>query len=144
MFNLDPDERISEWSKFRSKLNQSENPFEELIDFWNSAPWVPHNKNVDPYNQYSWPTPWEIIVENHYDDFTKALMMSWTLKLTDKFKDSQIEIKTYADDKNNRMYNLVVVDNMHIINYNDNSSVGIENLPNSIRLRNLIEVKRPR
>ena len=144
MFDLDPDSRISAWSKFRAKLNNSKKPLEELISFWKTAPFVPFNKNVDPYNQYAWPTPWEIIVENRYDDFTKSLMMAWTLKLTDKFKDSKIEIKTYTDNEKNKVYNLVVVDDTSVINYNDNSLIDAQELPDSIRLENLIEVDRPR
>ncbi len=144
MFDLDPDSRISAWSEFRSKLNHSDTPLEDVIEFWQAAPFTPYNKNVDPFNRYSWPTPWEIIIDNKYDDFTKALMMSWTLKLTDKFKNSRIEIKTYTDEQNNRMYNLVVVDDKHVINYVDNSLTGTESLPETIRLENLVEVERPR
>jgi hypothetical protein len=144
MFDLDPDSRISAWSQFRKELELSNDPFEKVIEFWRNAPFVPYNKNVDPYNQYAWPTPWEIIVENYYDDFTKSLMMAWTLKLSDKFKDTLIEIKTYADDAKNRVYNLVVIDDKIVINYNDNLSIDMQELPDSIRLENLIQVKRPR
>ena len=144
MFDLDPDSRISAWSQFRKELELSNDPFEKVIEFWRNAPFVPYNKNVDPYNQYAWPTPWEIIVENYYDDFTKSLMMAWTLKLSDKFKDTLIEIKTYADDAKNRVYNLVVIDDKIFINYNDNLSIDMQELPDSIRLENLIQVKRPR
>lgn len=144
MFELDPDSRLSAWSEFRISLNHSNSPLEDVIEFWNNAPFIPYNRNVDPFNQYAWPTPWEIIVENRYDDFTKALMMSWTLKLTDKFKDSRIEIKTYADDEHNKVYNIVVIDDTSIINYNDNSVISVHELSASIRLENLIEVVRPR
>jgi hypothetical protein len=144
MFDLDPDDRISAWSHFRANLNDSATPFNDLIEFWQDAPFIPYNRNVDPFNQYAWPTPWDIIVENHYDDFTKSLMMAWTLKLTDKFKDSKIEIKTYADDEKNKVYNLVIVNNSSVINYNDNSLLDVQEIPDSIRLENLIEVNRPR
>ena len=144
MFDLDPDDRISAWSHLRASLNDSATPLNDLIEFWQEAPFIPYNKNVDPFNQYAWPTPWDIIVENRYDDFTKALMMSWTLKLTNKFKDSKIEIKTYTDDEKNKVYNLVIVDNSSVINYNDNSLISVQELSDSIRLENLIEVHRPR
>ena len=144
MFDLDPDDRISAWSHFRSSLNDSPNPLNDVIEFWQDAPFVPYNRNVDPFNRYAWPTPWDIIVDNHYDDFTKSLMMAWTLKLTDKFKDSKIEIKTYTDSEKNKVYNLVVVDDSDVINYNDNSLIDAQELPDSIRLENLIEVDRPR
>jgi hypothetical protein len=144
MFDLSPDERLSVWSKFRHDLDSSLNPLDDLITFWLRTPFIPYNRNVDPYNQYSWPTPWEIIVENKYDDFTKALMMAWTLKLTDKFKDSKIEIKTYTDTQGKKQYNMVFIDENDVINYYDNALANALDIPGSFRLENLIEVTRPR
>jgi hypothetical protein len=144
MFRKSPDERLSAWTEFRQFLNTSVFPLQELADFWANAPYVPYNKNVDPYNEYSWPTPWEIIVENKYDDFTRALMMAWTLKLTDKFKNSIIEIKTYTDSERQKQYNMVFIDNKDVVNYRDNEVVKAENVPESFRLDFLVEVKKPR
>ena len=144
MFSKSPDERLSAWSEHRHALDSSKNPLDDLIAFWVNSPFVPYNKDIDPYNQYSWPTPWEIIVENKYDDFTKALMMAWTLKLTDRFKNSKIEIKTYTDTLRPRQYNLVLVDDKWVINYNDNDLKVVEDIPESFMLENLIEVARPR
>jgi hypothetical protein len=144
MFDLSPDERLTAWADLRHDLDTSKNPLEQLIEFWDHPPYVPYNRNVDPYNQRSWPTPWEIVIENKYDDFTKVLMMAWTLKLTDKFKDSKIEIKTYADIEKNRQYNLLYVDDSVVINYVDNCLSVVDDIPDSFRLENLIEVSRPR
>jgi len=144
MFELPSDDRLTAWAEHRRLLDISEDPIQDLINFWSNAPYIPFNRNIDPYNQNAWPTPWDIIVENKYDDFTKALMMSWTLKLTDKFKDSQIEIKTYTDAAKNREYNIVIVDQDQMINYYDNSAVSVDELPESFFLENLIEVRRPR
>jgi hypothetical protein len=144
MFDLSPDERLTAWTDLRRDLDTSKNPLEKLIEFWDHPPYVPYNRNIDPYNQRSWPTPWEIIIENKYDDFTKVLMMGWTLKLTDKFKESKVEIKTYADIEKNREYNLLHVDDSVVINYVDNCLSTIDDIPDSFRLENLIEVNRPR
>lgn len=144
MFNLSPDERLSAWADFRHSLDSSENPLETLIEFWDHPPYVPFNRNVDPYNQRSWPTPWEILIENKYDDFTKVLMMAWTLKLTATFKDSKIEIKTYTDAHRSRQYNLVFIDDEFVINYTDNGINKPSDIPESFQLENLIEVQRPR
>jgi hypothetical protein len=144
MFRNSPDERLSAWTEFRQALDTSIFPLLELAEFWGKAPYIPYNKNVDPYNEYSWPTPWEIIVENKYDDFTKALMMSWTLKLTDKFKNSLIEIKTYTDSERQKQYNMVFIDNKDVVNYLDNEVVKAEDIPDSFQLDFLVEVKRPR
>lgn len=144
MFSKSPDERLSIWSDFRKELETSSDPLNDLISFWKDCPFIPYNRKVDPFNQYNWPTPWEIIVENRYDDFTKALMMSWTLKLTDRFKTSRIEIKTYTDRQKPRGYNLVFVNDDQVVNYNDNFVVDSISLPEHLILENVLEIQRPR
>lgn len=144
MFKLPVDDRLTNWLNHRQQLEETENPLQTVWDFWYHAPFVPHNKNVDPYYQKSWPTPWEIIAENKYDDFTKSLMIAWTLKLTEKFKNSSILIKTMLDNEHNRAYNLVFVDETWVINYSDNGPVTADSVPGSFRLENLVEVNTPR
>jgi hypothetical protein len=125
-------------------LEKGDHPLTEVWEFWQQAPYIPYNRNIDPFNQRSWPTPWEIIVHNKYDDFTKALMMAWSLKYTERFKDERIEIKTLVNDHKTCYYNIVCVDNNWVLNYNDNGPVDVKNLPNTFLLENLIEVKTPR
>ena len=144
MFELTPDERLSAWAEHRRQLETSMHPLEDLVAFWRNAPYVPYNRSVDPYDQRRWPTPWDIIIENKYDDFTKALMMAWTLKLTSMFKTSKIEIKTYTDADRARQYNLVFIDDKFVINYTDNDVNLPTEIPESFQLENLIEVPRPR
>jgi hypothetical protein len=144
MFNLPVDDRLSEWINHRKKLDETKDPLQEVWDFWHQSPFIPHNRGIDPYHHRSWPSPWEIIEENKYDDFTKALMIAWTLKLTNKFKDSKIELKTFVDSARTREYNLIYVDDSWVINYSDSGPVAIENVPESLRLENLVEVSAPR
>lgn len=144
MFNLPVDSRLTEWLNHRQHLEETENPLQEVWDFWSHAPYIPYNRNIDPYYQKSWPTPWEIIDHNKYDDFTKSLMIAWTLKLTKKFNNSVIEVKSLIDESNNRAYNLVFIDNNWVINYNDNGPVSVDSVPDSFRLENIVEVKAPR
>ena len=144
MFNQPVDSRLTEWIDHRKQLDEVENPLQEVWDFWHLAPFIPHNRNIDPYYQKSWPSPWEIIEDNKYDDFTKALMIGWTLKLTKKFKNSKIELKTFVDQSKTREYNLVYVDEQWVINYNDNGPINADNVPESFRLENLVEVSAPR
>ena len=144
MFNQPVDQRLTEWIKHRKKLDNSSDPLQAVWEFWQTAPFIPHNRNIDPYHQKSWPTPWEIIETNLYDDFTKALMISWTLKLTKKFKDSKIEIKTKVDSNRTRQYNVICVDNTWAINYNDNGPVSVLEINDGFKLENIIEVLGPR
>jgi transposase len=140
MFEQPVDERLSAWAAHRDKLNQCDDPMTLTSDFWRFAPFIPYNKDIDPFNQQSWPTPWEIIVGNRYDDFTKALMMAWSLKYTQRYKDSKIEIKTLVDRQKNCYYNIVSVDDTWALNYNDNGPEPVENIPESFFLENLIEL----
>lgn len=144
MFNLSVDDRLTEWINHRKKIDEVENPLQEVWDFWHQAPFVPHNKKVDPYYQRSWPSPWEIIQDNKYDEFTRALMMAWTLKLTKKFQNSKVELKTLVDTVQSREYNLVYIDEKWVLNFDDDGPVLINDSIKSFRLENLIEVNIPR
>lgn len=144
MFDQDTDARLSAWAQHRAQLDQSATALQDACDFWRDAPFVPVNIDIDPYYQAKWPTPWEIIVSNRYDDFTKALMMAWTLKLTKQFAQSRIQIHTMLDNDRNRAYNIVMIEDQWAINYNDSGPVAQESLPKSFLLENLIEVSTPR
>ena len=144
MFKLSLDERISSWAEFRAHLKISADPLQEVIDFWQAAPYTPYNRHIDPYHKKDWPTPWEIIEENRYDDFTKAVMIGWTLKYSDLYKNSRIEIRTMVDKTQNSAYNLVCIDEHWVINYSDNGVNTVDSLPGSFYLENIIELEIPR
>ena len=144
MFTLDIDDRLTAWSEFRKSLEISQSPFDDLINFWAYAPLIAHNHNIDPYYQGSWPTPWEIIAENRYDDFTKAIMMGYTLLLTEKFKKNNVQIRTLVDKEKNRLYNIVLIDNNMVLNFRDDMPVTEDEIPETCVLENLVELARHR
>lgn len=144
MFQSEPDQRLSIWSQFRNELETSEHALQDVAEFWHRAPSVPYNKDIDQYYPASWPTPWEIIFENRYDDFTKSLMMGWTLLLTERFKDCQICIKILVDDTDKRLYNVLSVDDNLVLNFKDNEVVESDKIPSLYRLENIVPLKRPR
>lgn len=144
MFKLPVEERLSHWLKLRHEIDNVENPLQIVWDFWHQSPFIPHNRNIDPYYQKSWPSPWEIIAENKYDDFTRALMIAYTLKLTKKFNNSRIELRTLVDISDPREYNVVYIDDTWVLNYDDEGPVLVENLNSSFRVENLVEVTGPR
>jgi hypothetical protein len=144
MFDLNEDDRLSAWSELRKHIDTCHDPLQAVTNFWAHTPFVGHNHKIDPFYQASWPTPWEIIVDNRYDDFTKAVMMGYTLLLTDKFKNSEIQIKTLVDTEFKRLYNIVCVDNTWVLNYDDRAVLRVDNIPSLYSLENLVELKRPR
>ncbi len=144
MFKTETDERLHLWFEFRQSLEVSQDPLQDLIDFWDQAPRIPHNHLIDPYFERDWPTPWEIIERNKYDDFTISLMMGWSLLMTEKFKNSQIEIQTVVDDQSKRIYNIVCIDNSWALNFQDHQAVEMNSIPSLYRVENIVPLKRPR
>jgi hypothetical protein len=144
MFDKSPDERLSDWSEFRKELDSLDNPLTHLSEFWANAPLVVHNPAIDPYNPKSWPTPWEILYDNKYDDFTLALMMGYTLKLTKKFNDHRIEVRTMVDSSKTKLYNLVYVDDKDILNYDRHIVTTSQEIDNELYLENIVEIIFPR
>jgi len=126
------EDQFSFWNKFRSRIEKIDAPLEETIKFWTKAPLV--NKHLDAYRPETWPDPWQIIKDGKYNDLTIAIMMGHTLKLTDRFKDSDIEIKQYLDMNNKVVYNTCVVDNK-ILNYQYGEIVVEEELPKDLVLQ---------
>jgi hypothetical protein len=140
MFNQPVDDRLTEWITHRRELDESTDPLQDVWDFWHRAPFVPLNKNIDPYYQKSWPTPWEIIENNKYDDFTKALMIAYTLKFTKKFTNNKIDIRMCIDKEKSAYYNIVCIDDIIALNYRDLEETSWNSLPKSFLVENVIEV----
>jgi hypothetical protein len=144
MFELSIDDRLTHWAGLRLALETSETPIQDVWEFWKDCPFVPYNKQIDPLNRRLWPTPWEIIADNTYDDFTKALMIAWSLKITKRYADHYIEIKVLIDREHNRQYNVVCVENSWAINYSDNGPISMKDLPDSLLPENFIVLDIPR
>lgn len=144
MFDKDLETRLDIWRSLRKKVDAYDDPLQLVWDHFRGAPFTPYNNKIDHYDQKSWPTPWEIIAENRYDDFTKSLIIGWTLLLTKKYCDSAILLKTMIDIDKNSEYNLVYVDNFWVINYSDFGPTTADSIPDSFIVENLIELKAPR
>lgn len=138
------EDRISVWVNFRHDLEFSNDPLQEIAEFWGDIRLIPFNKSVDPYNSNSWPTPWQIIADDQYDELTLAIMIGYTIKLTDRFKNSKVEVRTLVDSNRTRLYNLIYVDDQFVLNYERNTVVNTQDIPESFFLENLVELSRPR
>ena len=144
MFNTETDQRLHLWFEFRNSLEISDQPLDDVITFWDPAPRIPYNNRIDPYYDGNWPTPWEIIDYNKYDDFTLSLMMGWSLLLTKRFETSQLSIHTLVDESANRMYNVLNIDNTWALNFQDHEVVPFNSVPSLYRVENIMPLKRPR
>ena len=139
MFNQSVDDRLSSWLRLRTEVETSPNPLELVWDFWKEAPFIPYNNKLDPFNKRSWPSPWEIIVNNRYDDFTKAVMIAWTIKYTNRFKDVSIILKSMVDKQRSVNYNLVCVNDEWVLNYQEHGPLAAIIVPDYFFIENLVE-----
>jgi len=101
------EQRMALWLEFRESLEESEDPFRTALDFYNQAPLV--NLNADPWDQDTWPTPWELVEWNQYCPFTTVLGICYSLQLTDRFKGSSFEIHIGIDRNTSTTYYLLYV-----------------------------------
>ena len=132
MFKLNYEDRLQEWSKFRQTLETSEDPFRDVIDFYNKIPMV--SIHTDPWSKDSWPDPWQLILENQYCAFCIVLGQCYSLQLTERFSSSDFEIHIAIDRKKSDTYYMLWVDGK-VLGYIADDYVLQENLPNTIEIQ---------
>tara|TARA_R110002074_G_scaffold382238_1_gene561751 strand:- start:237 stop:653 length:417 start_codon:yes stop_codon:yes gene_type:complete len=130
MFEKQYEERMTLWREFRSSLEESPNPIQAVIDFYNHAP--PCRLATDPYDRNTWPNPWEILEENTYCDFVKILAICYTLQLTEVLKQENYEIHIARDYKNCETYYLLYVGNT-VVGFTGDTHVQRNELPTTLR-----------
>jgi|TARA_R110001592_G_scaffold318827_1_gene596084 hypothetical protein len=104
--------RLKEWSTLRKQIESAINPYDLVFKFWNKIP--TNSKNVDPYDEDTWPDPWEMILENDYCAFKKILGIMYTFQLTDRFSQSSFEINITLDQKESRYVYILLLDKTSI------------------------------
>jgi len=115
MFEKPFEDRLAAWSDLRKELEDVEKPLQYLSDFYAKAPRV--SIQTDPWSPDIWPSPWELVYENQYDDFCCVLGMCYSLQLTERFKESVFEIHINTDSNRGYVY-MLYVDNF-VLGYND-------------------------
>jgi hypothetical protein len=82
MWDTSIQDRLSIWFSFRRRLNRL--PFEQAVQevnaFWQRAPISNQYYCCDMIND--WPDPWQLLVDNTYDNIARGLGMLYTITLT--------------------------------------------------------------
>ena len=115
MFNLYGNERLIEWKKFRDSLESCSDPLTRVAELWATAPFV--NPYIDPNNPNEWPDPWHLVLDSKLDELAISLGMLYTVKLTQRFIDSNCEIHKSMLPNNLEPSFYLVVDQQHVMNY---------------------------
>lgn len=132
MFGKNYDQRLLAWSDFRNKLETSNDPIQDAIDFYNAAPTV--SIHTDPWDKSTWPSPWELIQENQYCEFCRVLGLCYSLQLTERFSGDQFEIHIVIDSKNSATHYLLHVGNI-VIGHPYGATTHAENLPSYYKIK---------
>lgn len=128
MFEKNYEQRLASWHSFRKQLETVDDPFRQVLDLYKLAPSV--SINTDPYDQKSWPDPWELIVENLYCDFCRVLGQCYSLQLTERFKEENFEIHISIDSEKSESYYLLYVGDK-VLGYR-NFYVSIDDIPQTV------------
>ena len=125
------EDRLTLWRNLRDSLATSAQPVQDVIDYWRTIP--QDTRNVDPYDQTTWPDPWEMIEENSYCEFTKLLAIAYTLKLSNLYDNWLPTIKIGLDRTQARLYYMLYL-NDQVIGFDEDKSVHISELPKNIHI----------
>jgi hypothetical protein len=126
MFDKPYEARLALWKEFRANLETDPDPIRSCIKFWQAAPEV--RIQADPYNQDTWPGPWELIEENIFCPFVKILAICYTLQLTDRFSQASFEI--HITQAKNQISYILTIDGKCI----DNDELTFKELSNTLRI----------
>jgi len=110
------EDRLAAWQEFRDSIESAEDPLQYVVDYYDHAPRV--SINTDPWDESTWPGPWELIHENQYCTFCTVLGMCYSLQLTERFKESKFEIHIGIDRQRSRTVFLLMIDDI-VIGWNE-------------------------
>ena len=114
IFQLNYEQRLKHWHQLRNNLldKDTKTICIEIDRFWQSCPTVNHYLHTDFTDE--WPGPWELIYENNYCRYGRALGMIYTLLLLGV---TDIDLVDAIDDNSEDVV-LVMVDHAkYIMNY---------------------------
>jgi hypothetical protein len=128
VFELYGNDRLVAWKKFRDSLEISKDPFKDTLGFWRRAPYV--FDFLEKIATTDWPNPWRLIIDGKYDNLAINLGILYTLQLTKRFMNSDLEIHRNIGFKQ-LSKNVVVIDRDIVVDYNDDKIYHFNDLINT-------------
>jgi hypothetical protein len=114
VFLLEYEVRLKAWHELRNELANADIQSKcILIDkFWQKVPTQTYYLHADYIKD--WPTPWELISDNFYCNYARALGMIYTLFLLGT---KNVELVEAIDDNNNEVVLVLVDSAKYVLNY---------------------------
>ena len=116
-FITDPKTRLAAWKQARIDIQYTDIVQQKIditLQFWKMAPL--ENPLLDWDDSSKWPTPWELIHNNHFCDSTLSVAVAYTLVLSDAETFSDIKLMLVTD-RPNHVQKIMVKTNDVILNY---------------------------
>lgn len=127
--NLTSDGKISKWRAFREENKDKEKKqfLNEVAVFFSNVPIS--SRYIDYYNPLSWPDPWEILCNSMFCVNGISILIYYTVVLcgVDNVK------LLLVDDMEDR-YLLVLVDDVHLLNYALNEVYDYTSAKNNFKI----------
>lgn len=114
IFLFDYEYRLRSWAELRKNLKELDLAQRciEIDRFWQRAPMIDHYLHPDLMDE--WPTPWQLINDNMYCEYARALGMIYTFFLLDT---KNIELVDAKDDNSNEIVLVLVDSAKYVMNY---------------------------
>ena len=114
IFILDYQTRLKSWVDLRNKITRLpvDVQIQETDRFWQRVPIQQHYLHTDFIKD--WPDPWQLLSDNLYCYYARALGMIYTLLLLET---KNIELVEAKDDNNNEVVLVLVDDAKYLMNY---------------------------
>ena len=118
IFHGDYTERLTAWSQFRDRLETDDTALQLTLQLYQQCP-LTHTK-TNFFDKGTWPQAWNLIEKNDYNTVDRLLGMWYTLRLTDKYVQTKIDLlqcveKNKISMDNTVSYHTLAVDNQYIV-----------------------------
>jgi hypothetical protein len=130
VFDLNETNKLQQWKNFRNSLEVSSTAFEDVAQFWSRTPFV--GNYLDPFDSKSWPDPWQLILNNKFDDLGIVLGMCYTLQLTERFKDNKFEIHMSMSQLKKDWRYVLLIDDITVLNWNYGSVANFDEINSNL------------
>jgi hypothetical protein len=114
VFDQHGNDRLTAWKEFRERLEVSSTPMEDVAILWSRAPFV--SPYLNPQNPAEWPDPWHLIADGRFDELAIVIGMLYTIKLTQRFMNSNLEIHTSTPPNETEARYILIVDKQYVLN----------------------------
>jgi hypothetical protein len=107
--------RLRTWRTLRKEIEALDDllpKLEVVTQFWKMAPISV--RVIDPYNESTWPNPWDLLHANEYDENVVSLGIAYTLY----YSGIPCKILLVQSVEKSEIKLIVSVDNCYILNYN--------------------------